>query len=233
MEFSELHSWDLTPAQAVALQSVLASRVDERTPPGFNPRLIAAADVSYNRFSSRFFAAVVVLSVPELRTVELKTFEGEAAFPYVPGLLSFRELPILAGAFRKIDMMPDAVIIDGHGRAHPRGFGIACHAGILLDVPTVGCGKSLLVGEHGALGNRRGAYAKLVHKGENVGCALRTRESVKPVYVSVGHNISLEDARRLVLMTAARTRIPEPIRSAHIAANDARRFFNLKQNIRL
>ncbi len=227
VKYAELHSWDITPIEAIALQRELASRIVEKTPAGFSPRLIAAADISYNRFSTRFFAAIVVLSVPKLETVELRTAEGDATFPYIPGLLSFRELPILACAFSKIKSIPDAVLIDGHGRAHPRRFGIACHAGLLLGLPTVGCGKSLLVGEHGRLGARRGDHSDIIHNAETIGSALRTRESVKPVYVSVGNNISLEDARRLVLMTSVRARVPEPIRAAHNAANAARKYFHL------
>ena len=223
MKVLDLHSWGLAPAEAAALQRKLAGRVIEKPPARFRPRLVAAADISYNRFSSHFYAAVVVLALPGLEIIETKTAEGEATFPYVPGLLSFRELPVLERAFREIESRPDAVIIDGHGRAHPRRFGIACHAGLALGLPTVGCAKSPLVGGHGAPADARGSHEDVIHSGEVVGSALRTREGVKPVYVSVGHLIDLPAARRLILDTATRARIPEPVRAAHQAANELRR----------
>ena len=164
----------------------------------------------------------MVLSLPKLELVEIQTTEGEVEFPYIPGLLSFRELPMIAETFRKIKHKPDAVIIDGHGRAHPRRFGIACHAGIMLGLPTIGCAKSLLVGEHAVPGKQRGSNADIMHRGEIVGSALRTKDGVSPVYVSVGHLIDLQTARQLVLDTVLNARIPEPVRAAHLAANELR-----------
>lgn len=223
MKMEKLHSWDLPPREAAAVQRELAGRVIERPPAGFEPRLVAAADVSANRFSSRFFAAVVVMSLPELETVETRTAEGEAGFPYVPGLLSFREIPILEKAFGKLKSDPDVVIVDGHGRAHPRRFGLACHVGLLLGRPAAGCAKSLLIGECSEPAAARGSHADIVHNGETIGSALRTRDGVKPVYVSIGHLIGLPEARRVVLACAARARLPEPVRAAHLAANELRR----------
>ncbi|MFA6449269.1 MAG: endonuclease V [bacterium] len=223
MKINELHGWDVTPKEAVDLQRSLASRVTEREPAGFRPKLVAAADISYERFSSYFHASVVAMTLPEFEIVEIQGAEGEVKFPYVPGLLSFRELPMIGEAFRKMKSRPDAVIIDGHGRAHPRRFGVACHAGIMLGLPTVGCAKSLLVGESAGLGATRGSSANIIHNGEVVGCALRTRDGVKPVYVSVGHMIGLTAACRLILGASRNARLPEPVRAAHIEANEMRK----------
>jgi deoxyribonuclease V len=154
--------------------------------------------------------------------VETATVVDRARFPYVPGLLSFREAPVLLKCFRKLRCTPDVVMIDGHGLAHPRRFGIACHIGWLLNVPTIGCGKSILVGEYKRLQRCRGATAALIHKGEAVGCAVRTRTGVQPVYISIGHRIDLPTAVRLTLRCAPRFRIPEPTRQAHLLVNQLR-----------
>ncbi|MGH8596758.1 MAG: endonuclease V, partial [Gammaproteobacteria bacterium] len=146
--------------------------------------MVAGADISYDKRSDKLFAAVVVLEIPALEIVELATVIDRARFPYVPGLLSFREAPALVRAFRKLQRRPDVVLIDGHGVAHPRRLGIASHLGWLLELPTVGCAKSILCGEFKRLAGLRGGTASLVHKGEKVGCALRTRTRVKPVYIS-------------------------------------------------
>lgn len=207
----------LTPQAAVALQRQLAGKVVQRlTQPLPAEPLVAGADVSYDRGSDRLFAAVVVLQLPQLALVEQVTVRDRARFPYVPGLLSFREAPPLLECFRRLQRRPDVLLVDGHGVAHPRRFGIACHLGLLLDVPAIGCAKSILVGEHGPLGACRGATAALVHGGETVGCALRTRRHVRPVYVSVGHRIDLASAVALVLRCAPRFRTPEPTRQAHL-----------------
>jgi deoxyribonuclease V len=161
------------------------------------------------------YAAVVVVALPGLEVVETKRAAARARFPYIPGLFSFRELPPLLAAFRQIRTAPDALLFDGQGLAHPRRFGLACHAGILLGRPTVGCAKSILVGEHGRLGRARGSVADLISSGEVVGAALRTRAGVKPVYVSPGHLVDLPSALALVLDTTSRFRIPEPLRLAH------------------
>jgi deoxyribonuclease V len=223
MKIEKLHPWNLTPKEAVAVQRELAEKVIDRSPAGFHPKLVAAADVSAERFSSHFFAAVVVMKYPELEIVETRTAEGDVGFPYVPGLLSFREIPILEKTFEKISSSPDVVIVDGQGRAHPRRFGLACHIGILLGRPTIGCAKSLLTGEYDRLSPKRGTRADLVHNDEIIGAALRTRYGVKPVFISVGHLIDLNDAANIILSCAPRTRIPEPVRAAHNAANDLRR----------
>ena len=225
MEIKRLHSWDLEAAEARAVQARLAAEVVEETPAGFQPRMVAAADISADRFSSVLFAAVVVMSFPEMETIEVRTVVTEAVFPYVPGLLSFRELPALEKAFGELEEEPDLVLLDGHGRAHPRRLGLACHAGLLLGKPAVGVAKSVLVGKYEAPGRDRGCFSPLVDEGETVGVALRTRTGVKPVFVSIGHMIDLEAAREIVVACAAGRRLPEPSRAAHEAANRARRAF--------
>ncbi len=186
-------------------------------------RLVAGADVSYDRGSPVLFAAVVLLDAGSLEPVEAAGVCERARFPYVPGYLSFREIPAVLAAFAKLKGRPDLLVCDGQGRAHPRRFGLACHLGVLLDLPTLGCAKSRLVGRHREPGVRRGAHVQLRDGGEVIGEVVRTREGVKPVYVSVGHRITLATARRQVLRLAPRTRLPEPIRAAHGEVNRLRR----------
>jgi len=206
---------------ARALQERLRDRVVERDEP--EPfRTVAGVDVSYDRGSPVLFAAVVVLDAARLEILEIASVRQEARFPYVPGYLSFREIPPLLEAFARLRTRPDLLVVDGHGRAHPRRFGIACHLGVVLDVPTIGCAKSRLVGEHREPGMRRGAHVALRHQGEVIGEVLRTREGVKPVYVSVGHRVTLPGARRALLRLAPRTRLPETTRAAHAEVNRLR-----------
>lgn len=186
-------------------------------------RLIAGADVSYTRGDARFFAAVVLWDAETRETVEIATNVGASPFPYVPGYLSFRELPTLLDAFGRLRRTPDCAMFDGQGIAHPRRFGLACHGGMILGLPSLGVAKTRLVGEHKAPGARPGAWAPLVDKGETVGAALRTRSGVKPVFVSAGDRIDLETAIALALRCCAGRRIPEPTRLAHIAVNALRR----------
>jgi deoxyribonuclease V len=155
--------------------------------------------------------------------VESAGVRAKARFPYVPGYLSFREIPPLLEAFAKLEAVPDLIICDGQGRAHPRRFGLACHLGVLLDLPTLGCAKSRLIGEHREPGPRRGAHTQLREGGEVIGEVVRTRSGVKPVFVSVGHRVCLETARRTVLRLAVRYRLPEPVRAAHREVNRLRR----------
>jgi len=211
-----------TYASAVRRQLELRDRLVLRGGPR-RVRRVAGADLSYDRGSDRFFAAVVVLELPGLEVVEEATAKGRSPFPYIPGLLSFREGPLLVRAFRRLKERPDLAIFDGHGIAHMRGFGIACHLGLLLDLPSVGCAKSRLVGEHGEPGRRVGASAPLVHEGRRVGAVVRTRRGTKPVFVSPGHRISIPAAVRRVLECCAGYRLPEPTRQAHLLANRIRR----------
>jgi len=185
-------------------------------------RLVAGADLSYAKWSDRFFAAVVVLELAGLQVVEEVTLEGKSPFPYIPGLLSFREGPLLMRAFRRLKSRPDLVLFDGHGIAHMRGFGIASHLGLLLDLPSIGCGKTRLVGEHDEPGEKFGDQTPLVHKRRRVGAVVRTREKVKPIHVSPGHRIGIEPAVRWVLSCCGGYRLPEPTRQAHLLSNRAR-----------
>ena len=215
--------WPTTFAGAKAMQLRLRERLVLMPPPGFAPRTIAGADVSANRFSKRGYAAVVVLDAETLRPVESASAGVELRMPDVPGYLSFRELPALDAAWRKLKIRPDVVVFDGQGLAHPRRFGLACHGGVHFGVPTVGCAKTLFVGTHDPLGEARGSTADLVDGGEVVGTVLRTRDAVAPVYVSPGHRMDLPTALRLVLALTPRFRLPETTRHAHQLVNDLRR----------
>lgn len=213
----------LSPAQARDLQLRLRNRVVREAPRGFNPKRVAGADLSVVRGRDTGHAAIVVVDVETLETLDRATASVPVSFPYIPGLLSFRELPPLAAAWARLSVRPDALIFDAHGLAHPRRFGLACHGGLLLGVPSVGAAKSILVGEHGELGKKRGSSVPLIHEGEVVGRVLRTRTGVRPVYVSIGHRMDLATAEALVLRLSPRYRISEPLRRAHRLSNDLRR----------
>ena len=184
---------------------------------------VAGTDVAYSRASHRMYAAVVLVRLPSLEVIETAEWYGRASFPYIPGLLTFREVPPLLEAFRQLRTEPDALLFDGQGLAHPRHFGLACHGGLLFEMPSVGCAKSRLVGEHGRVGAERGLTAALTHQGRTVGAVLRTRRGIKPVYVSPGHLVDVPSAVSLVLACTGRFRIPEPIRLAHHATTAMRR----------
>lgn len=222
MKLHPLHSWDIRREDAPALQKELASRVDAQTPLR-DYRLVAGADVSYNRFSPTFYAAVVVLKAVDWSVVEVQGAVRESHFPYRSGLLSFREAPALLDAFAKVQSRPDAVLIDGHGIAHPRRLGLAAHVGLWLEVPTVGFAKTLLHGHCEDPGEKVGAGAAIVARGEVIGEVVRTKTRANPVYVSVGHRIDLASAVRLVLACCHGYRLPEPIRQAHLHVNALRR----------
>ena len=217
-----IHSFDVSIAEARSLQEQLRSRVvveDQLGP----VRTVAGADVSYRRGSPHLYAAVVVLDLQSGAVVDHAGVRAPARFPYVPGLLSFRELPAVLEAFGSLRAPPDLVLADGHGRAHPRRFGLACHLGVWLDLPALGCAKSRLVGAHEEPGARRGSRAPLLDRGEWIGDVVRTRDHVRPVYVSVGHRISTETARSWVLRLCRGVRLPEPLRIAHAEVNRLRR----------
>jgi deoxyribonuclease V len=213
---------DLSPGEARRLQGELASRVVEGPPLDLAcVRYVAGADVSTQ--GDMGYATVVVLSFPDLSVVEVRGYEARLTFPYVPGLLAFREIPPVVGALREVESEVDAVIFDAHGLAHPRGMGLASHLGLFLDVPSVGCAKSRLVGEHEEPGLEKGDTADLVYRKEVVGRVVRTRPRVSPVYVSVGNRIDLTSSVDLVLGCCTRYRLPETTRQAHNAANRMRR----------
>ena len=224
MRVQQLHDWNLTPRDAMRLQRELAARVVARgDPPESAVRFVAGCDVAFEKTRDRAVGAVVVLGYPEMEVVERVVIESPIAFPYVPGLLSFRETPLLVQAFERVERAPDLVMVDGHGYAHPRRFGIACHIGVLLGVPTIGVAKSRLVGEEGVVAAPRGSRADLVDAGEVIGSLLRTRDGVRPLYVSIGHEIALEAAERWVLRCARGYRLPEPTRLADQLAGEAKR----------
>jgi deoxyribonuclease V len=215
VRITPLHDWtDLTPKQAIALQHTLTGRVRQEPPLG-DFDLIAGADCSCTRFSPMLYGAVVLWRRSTGQIVETAEVVGKSHFPYVPGLLTFRELPILLEAFAKLRHVPDLVVMDGQGRAHPRRLGIASHLGLFLDVPTIGCAKSRLCGTHREPGPRRGARTRLLDKGEVIGTILRSKERANPLYVSVGHRIDLAGAVRAVLACGRGYRLPEPTRLAH------------------
>jgi deoxyribonuclease V len=222
MKSRDLHAWRVSWREAVALQERLRRRL-RLVPPRRAVRLVAGADVAYSRPTHRMYAAVVVVALPSLEVVERKTAVSRARFPYIPGLFTFREVPPLLKAFARLRSEPEALLFDGHGLAHPRRFGLACHAGLLLGRSSVGCAKSRLVGEHGKVGPERGEHAALVLEGETVGAVLRTRRGVRPVFVSPGHLADLAWAVRLVLATTRGFRLPEPLRLAHKATTELRR----------
>lgn len=214
-----LHRWDLSPGEAVRLQRDLARTAEPMLELG-QVRLVAGTDVSYLPDSGESIGVVAVVEFPGLRCVDHASARCSTPFPYVPGLLSFREVPVLLEAFACLRTEPDLILVDGHGRAHPRRFGIACHLGTWLQRPTIGVGKSLLCGTCEEPDPEKGALTPLVAGGEVIGKAVRTRTGVKAVYVSAGFGVSLDDTVAWVLATVGRFRLPEPIRLAdRLAAN--------------
>lgn len=212
------HRWDLTPREAMALQRELAPRVIREDRLG-DVRCVAGVDVGFEEGGRLTRAAVVVLDFPALTIRERMVARVPTGFPYVPGLLSFREVPAVLEAFARLESTPDLVLCDGQGYAHPRRFGIACHLGVLLDVPTIGAAKSRLLGEHPEVPPERGAWVPLTDQGEVIGAVLRTRARTRPLYVSAGHRVSLETAIHWTLACTPRYRLPETTRAAHRLAS--------------
>lgn len=214
----------LSPREAVALQRDLASRVVRRTR-NRTIRYVGGADVAILAERRLALASVVVLTFPELEVVGSADGSAPLDFPYIPGLLSFREMPAVLSAFARLAVRPDVLLCDAHGVAHPREFGLASHLGVVLDLPTIGCAKSRLFGTHGAPAEAKGNSAPLTHPrdGSVLGAVVRTRTGVRPVYVSIGHLVDLPFAVRIVLRCARRFRLPEPTRLAHLAVTAARR----------
>ena len=221
MKFRDLHKWDLTPKEGVLLQQELVSQLTIR--PLDRPlRFVAGVDISCSKGDKRLFAAVVVLDIETLEIVEIAEHIEEACFPYVPGLLSFREIPPLLEAFKKLNIIPDAVICDGHGIAHPRGMGLAAHLGLWLQIPTIGCAKKRLIGEYLSPAIEKGAQTPLVYKKKNVGIVLRTKKNIKPLFISPGHLIDIPGSVILINRCLNRFRLPEATRQAHLAVNRLR-----------
>lgn len=216
-----MHPWNLTPKEAIALQKRLKDRI--RTDWKLaRVKRIAGVDVSYLPITKESVASVVVLSYPDLETIESASSRMKTPFPYVPGLLSFRELPAILKAVERISAAPQVIFVDGHGRAHPRRFGIASHLGLWLNCPTIGIGKSRLCGAYEEPGEERGCETDLLDDGEVIGRVLRTRTSVKPIFVSIGYGIPLDECRRWTLAVTPRYRLPEPIRRADRLSHQSR-----------
>ena len=226
MRYRRLHAWDVAPMEAIRLQNTLRGHVVMRDASTRAFRTVAGMDVSYDRRSPWIFAAVVVLRLPTLDVVDQAAVRTRAAFPYVPGLLSFRESPAGLSVWERLRTRPDCLLCDGHGYAHPRRFGFACHFGLLVGLPTIGCAKSVLIGEYREPGAKRGSLSDLIHDGEVVGAAARTRDGARPVFVSAGHRVSLRRAIETVLACSPMYRIPEPIRQAHALVNRFRHTAN-------
>jgi deoxyribonuclease V len=222
MQFPDLHSWELTPKEAVVLQEQLAARVVLRDTLPKDVRLVAGVDVSYRRSAEWFHGAVVLIDLKTAEIVETATASAAGKFPYIPGLLSFRELPVLLQAFRKLCALPEVVLVDGQGIAHPRRFGLASHLGLWLGLPTIGCAKSRLCGEAAEPGPLRGDRVSLLLDEEPVGTVLRTRDRVRPLFVSPGHLVSITRSAETVLQCGGGYRLPEPTRQAHLASNRLR-----------
>lgn len=213
------HAWDLSPKEAIALQAQLRPWVvtEDALPPEI--RAVAGVDVGFEDQGKTTRAAVAVLDFPGLDLIDQAIVRQPTRFPYVPGLLSFRELPALLVALERLSVLPELILVDGHGYAHPRRFGIACHLGVLTGIPTIGVGKTRLVGTHGALPKARGNWVALKDKDETLGAVLRTRTGVQPVYVSIGHRLSLATAVDWVMRCTPRYRLPETTRQAHRLAS--------------
>jgi len=213
-----VHRWNLAPAEAISLQEELRHRVIARDRIG-RVRRVAGVDVGFERDGAVTRAAVAVLNFPGLELVDWAIARTPTRFPYVPGLLSFRETPAVLKGLAKLKQRPDLLLCDGQGLAHPRRFGFACHLGLLADIPSIGVAKTRLIGEHEAVPENRGGWAPLVDRGEVIGAVLRTRPGVKPLFVSVGHRISLDTAIRWVMACVTRYRLPETTRWAHRLAS--------------
>ncbi len=212
------HRWDVSPREAITIQQRLRDRVSARDRVG-KVRYVAGVDVGFERGGAVTRAAVAVLRFPELDLWERAVAHRPTSFPYVPGLLSFREIPTVLDALGRLRSTPDLILCDAHGYAHPRRFGLACHLGVITDLPAIGVAKSRLTGTHGAPPVHRGAWVPLEDAGEVIGAVLRTRRGVQPVYVSVGHRVSLSTAIEYVLACTPRYRLPETTRRAHRLAS--------------
>lgn len=213
MKYQRLHSWRVTPREAARIQLQFRPKIElaDRLP---TVRRVAGADLAFDLDRARAIAGVIMYTFPEMSEIERVWGESRIAFPYVPGLLSFREAPALLKVFARVKNTPDLIFCDGHGYAHPRRFGITSHLGLLLNTPTIGCAKSLLIGTHGPLPREAGSWVPLRDENEVIGAVLRTRTDVNPIYVTQGHRVSLPTALKFVLAVLDGYRIPRPTRDA-------------------
>lgn len=211
-----MHEWNISPEEAVKVQKLLANKISFQNLPE-KISTIAGFDVSYHYKSNTMIAGVVIIEYPSLKEIEEEFNTSKINFPYIPGLLSFREAPVVMELISKYSINADVNFFDGQGVAHPRGIGLATHIGVLLNNISLGCAKKKLCGEYGNLGKKKGSCVNLVFKNKNIGKVLRTKDNVKPVYVSVGNRLNLEELPRFILSCTTKYRIPEPTRLAHLA----------------
>ena len=216
-----LNPWKVSPAEAIQIQEKLRKKLRLRSP-RTRLKTVAAADVAYGRGDDMTYAAFLLFTYPDLTLLESASAKGRTSFPYIPGLLTFREAPVLLKAYSKLKARPDLILIDGQGIAHPRFLGIAAHIGLILNLPTIGCAKSRLIGRHEELALDRGKAVPLFVGERTAGMVLRTREGVNPVYVSPGHKMDMETSVKIVLSLCRGYRIPEPLRQAHIFVSKLR-----------
>ncbi len=223
MKITNLHSWRLSPSQAKQTQLTLAPKVITKNHLK-SPKIIAGTDISFNKKDPIGYAGVVLLDANSLEIIQEFTLKDNLTFPYIPGLLSFREGPLLIELFKKVHPIPDLIFFDGQGIAHPRRFGLASHLGLFLDCPTIGCAKSRLVGSYEEPGENKGSFSKLIDdNGKTIGAVIRTKENCKPLYISQGHKINLKTATKWTLECTGGYRIPEPTRLAHLLVNRFRK----------
>lgn len=215
-----LHPWNVSTGEAIQIQEGLRDCIILKNP-FLKVQTVGGADVAYSKNNNLLFGAITVLSFPEMKPIDEATACGEVSFPYVPGLFAFREGPVLLEAYQKLKAKPDLIIFDGHGIAHPKQFGLACHLGLWLDLPSIGCAKTPLIKAIRPPGASKGSFSWIYFEGKKVGAVLRTRQGVKPVFVSPGHRIDLTTSIRIILATCQRYRIPEPLRRAHQTARDS------------
>ncbi|GAB4228115.1 MAG: deoxyribonuclease V [Chlamydiales bacterium] len=216
---------DITPAEARAIQDDLRSKVII-SPLKMPPTYIAGADVSFVKHSTTLYAAVVIFAMPNLSIIDQALGQMEITFPYIPGYLSFREAPVIIQTFNQLKLKPDVLICDGQGIAHPRRLGLACHLGILLDIPTIGCAKNRLIGEYSEPDNFQWAQSPLLEQNEQVGVVLRTKDNVKPLFISPGHKTDCATSVEVIKASIRKYRNPEPIRYAHHLVNSYRKKFS-------
>lgn len=215
------HPWHVDYEKAIEIQNSLRERVTLKVSNTFNPHFVAGVDVSCNK--KGLYAAAVLFSFPELVLIEKNTTSGEVSFPYIPGLLSFREAPIIIKAIKGLKQEPDVILVDGQGIAHPRRFGLAAHIGVLMDTVSIGCAKKRLIGDYKPVSDELGAYTELLDEKEVIGLVVRTKRHVKPVFVSPGHLIDFKASYNMVMACLRGYRLPEPTRLAHIEANKERK----------
>ncbi|UCE05959.1 MAG: deoxyribonuclease V [bacterium] len=221
MKIKQLHNWNVTIDEAKAIQLELKQKIHLQKLMT-EVRLVSGADVSYSKKAEMCFASVIVFKYPAMEVIEQKNSTGTVNLPYVPGYLTFREAPILLSAFERVENVPDLVLFDGQGIAHPLNMGLAAHVGLILDLPSIGCAKNLLIGDYEEPASIKGNWSKLIYQNQQMGAVVRTRDEVKPVFVSPGFKVTIDEAVDWVLKTCAGYRIPEPIRQSHLAVNRLR-----------